>query len=325
MVAVADQGGARAAGDGALVVAARRGDRDAFGRLFEQYAPMVHGILLARVPADDVGDLVQDVFVVALQKIASLRNQNAFGAWLGMIARNRAMDYHRSTRKTTELPADLGRSDPDRAGAEQALAAIRSLPEAYRETLVLRLVESGPAALRLSLARGTLSAVVSAPPRLFVVDTPAAAAVDLGCAYELHVGDDGAGWIHVTHGAVSLEGDEGRSALVPAGFRCETQARVGPGTPFAADAPAEVRAALHAFDFADGGVPAARALLAAAGSRDGYTLLEILPRVPAPVRREIVERLLHLRPPPPGVDPAGVWNLDGDQIGAWRRDMISNR
>lgn len=146
MVAVADQGGARAAGDGALVVAARRGDRDAFGRLFEQYAPMVHGILLARVPADDVGDLVQDVFVVALQKIASLRNQNAFGAWLGMIARNRAMDYHRSTRKTTELPADLGRSDPDRAGAEQALAAIRSLPEAYRETLVLRLVEgmTGP-------------------------------------------------------------------------------------------------------------------------------------------------------------------------------------
>ena len=43
----------------------------------------------------------------------------------------------------------------------------------------------------LRLAHGRLSARVTAPPRLFVVDTPAATAIDLGCAYDLAVLTDG--------------------------------------------------------------------------------------------------------------------------------------
>src|SRR5262245_26457002 len=77
---------------GELVRAARAGDRRAFGRLFEEYASMVHGILLSRVPPVEADDLVQDVFLAALEKLSTLREAGAFGGWLAMIARNRAHD-----------------------------------------------------------------------------------------------------------------------------------------------------------------------------------------------------------------------------------------
>jgi len=133
----------------ALVARAIEGDRGAFGRLFRLYAPMVHGILLARVPAHEARDLMQDVFVTALERLDSLRQTDAFGGWLAMIARNRATDFHRREhhRRTSPLgDEDVGVRDPDRAQAEELLAHIRQLPDAYSETLVLRLVEgmTGP-------------------------------------------------------------------------------------------------------------------------------------------------------------------------------------
>lgn len=132
--------------DASLVESVRCGDREAFGQLYHLYAPMVHGILLARVPRSEVDDLVQDIFLIVLKRLNTLRNTNAFGAWLAMITRNRAMDFYRHTRETEELPADIvGRSFLD-AEAREVLSVIRQLPEAYRETLVLRLVEgmTGP-------------------------------------------------------------------------------------------------------------------------------------------------------------------------------------
>jgi RNA polymerase sigma-70 factor (ECF subfamily) len=137
---------AGAAGPDALVDAARRGDRRAFGRLFEEHAAMVHGVLLARVPAHDAEDLLQDVFLAALQRLSSLRATEAFGGWLASIARNRSVDFLRARRTTTELPDDLAQEDPAQSEAEEVLVVIRALPQAYRETLVLRLVEgmSGP-------------------------------------------------------------------------------------------------------------------------------------------------------------------------------------
>lgn len=152
--------------DAPLVEAVRSGDRDAFERLYNLYAPMVHGILLARVPFDEVGDLVQDVFLIAFKRIHTLREAAAFGGWLAMITRNRAVDFHRRKRETEELPENLARPvsvDPE---AAEALRLIRTLPDAYRETLVLRLVEgmTGPeiaertgltaASVRVNLHRG---------------------------------------------------------------------------------------------------------------------------------------------------------------------------
>jgi len=155
-----------ASNDTRLVEAVRRGDRDSFGQLYEIYGAMVHGILLARVPWDEVDDLVQDVFLVAFKRINTLREAGAFGGWLAMIARNRAVDFHRRKRETEELPENLAQRSSVDPEAAEALRLIRTLPEAYRETLVLRLVEGmtgpeiaertglTPASVRVNLHRG---------------------------------------------------------------------------------------------------------------------------------------------------------------------------
>jgi len=151
-----------------LVEAVRQGDEAAFGRLYDRFAPMVHGILLARVPPVEVDDLVQDVFLTVLRKINSLKDLEKFGGWVAMIARNRAMDFYRSRRETEELTDDMPQqsTSEDDGEAARALASIRELPEAYRETLILRLVEGmtgpeiaertglTPASVRVNLHRG---------------------------------------------------------------------------------------------------------------------------------------------------------------------------
>lgn len=132
--------------EAALVLAAKEGDRDAFGQLYKLFGPLVHGVLLARVPYAEVSDLVQDVFLVAFRKLSTLRDASSFGPWLAMIARNRATDFHRRARETEELSDEIPRAGAPVAEAREVLACIRALPEAYRETLVLRLVEgmTGP-------------------------------------------------------------------------------------------------------------------------------------------------------------------------------------
>lgn len=149
-----------------LVRAVLDGDRDCFARLYDLYAPLVHGILLARVPRVEVDDLVQDIFLHAYKKLHTLRDSAAFGPWIAMIARNRAVDFHRRSRETVEINDDLRGSEAHDSRAAEILELIRSLPEAYRETLVLRLVEgmTGPeiaertgltaASVRVNLHRG---------------------------------------------------------------------------------------------------------------------------------------------------------------------------
>jgi RNA polymerase sigma-70 factor (ECF subfamily) len=153
--------------DLALVNAARNGDRAAFGRLYERYARMVHGILLTRVPLSEVDDLVQDVFLLALPRLEDLRDIARFGPWLAAITRNRAHDYHRRSRTAIELTGHVsaeGAEGRATSGLEQAeaavvLAIIRGLSETYRETLILRLVEgmTGPEiAARTGLSPGSV-------------------------------------------------------------------------------------------------------------------------------------------------------------------------
>ncbi len=152
-----------------LVRRASRGDRAAFGDLYTRYAGMVHAILIARVPHAEAEDLVQEVFMQAMRKLALLRAPGAFRGWLGSIARNRATDYHRSAQPRAAIDevrmAERPRQDA-RQEALAALEAIRKLPEAFRETLIMRLVEgmTGPEiadrtgmthdSVRVNLSRG---------------------------------------------------------------------------------------------------------------------------------------------------------------------------
>jgi RNA polymerase sigma-70 factor, ECF subfamily len=125
----------------ATIRAVAAGDQAAFARLYGDYVRMVHAILLGRVPRRDVDDLVQDVFITAYTRIRELRDAAAFGGWLATIARNRATDYMRQTRQAMELPPELPGGDPIESETLAVLDIVRKLPDAYRETLLMRLVE----------------------------------------------------------------------------------------------------------------------------------------------------------------------------------------
>jgi len=162
---VREQVASKISEDATWVAAAQDGDRAAFGQLYERYARMVHGVLLAKVPVSDVDDLVQDVFIRALRRLSTLRETGSFGAWLAVIARNVASDYHRRCVPEEPLTDDVsdtriqrGASSGDHDGPA-ILDAVMSLPDAYRETLILRLVEgmTGPEiAARTGLTPGSV-------------------------------------------------------------------------------------------------------------------------------------------------------------------------
>lgn len=144
----------------------RSGEREAFDEMYRTFAPMVHGIVIARVPYDDVQDIVQDVFLTAYRKIDTLRENDALGAWLVTIARNKAAEFYRKSRPTEELSDEIRGKQAPHNEANEIIAAIRSMPGAYRETLVLRLVEGmngneiaertglKPESVRVNLHRG---------------------------------------------------------------------------------------------------------------------------------------------------------------------------
>lgn len=135
--------------DAALVLAARAGDAGALAALYRKYAPVVHGVLLSRMPQPDADDLTQEVFVSAMRELGVLRDPGAVGGWLIAAARNLAATRARDRARrpalalADDVPAPRTR---DGATRDDVLRAIRELPDAYAETLALRLVEglTGP-------------------------------------------------------------------------------------------------------------------------------------------------------------------------------------
>ena len=184
----------------------------------------------------------------------------------------------------------------------------------------VRLVAARATEHRLALARGRISARVTAPPRLFFVDTPSTTAVDLGCAYTMDVDDAGNGLMQVTLGWVSLERD-GRESLVPAGASCRTRAKVGPGTPFFDDAADSLKKALIEIDFEKGGSTALETVLSAARVRDTLTLWHLLWRVDGADRLRVYTRMVALVPLPDGISAAKALQLDPETLKHWREEL----
>ena len=148
-----------------VVHAARRGDRKAFAELYRRFHRAVHGVVLAKLSFGDAADVVQDVFAIALERLPQLADPAAFPGWLMSIARHRAIDVLRGKKPTDELE-DIPVPAPRSAEIAEVLAALRALPEAYQETMILRLVEGmtgpeiaaqtglSPGSVRVNLHRG---------------------------------------------------------------------------------------------------------------------------------------------------------------------------
>jgi hypothetical protein len=183
----------------------------------------------------------------------------------------------------------------------------------------VRLLETRTGHYRLALDRGTLRAVISAPPGQFIVDTPSATATDLGCVYTLHVDDDGTGLLSVTVGWVAFEFN-GRESFVPAGASCRTDAHAGPGTPRFDDADHEFQMAVERVDFDNSGVDrtaALRLILDRARVRDAVTLWHLLARVRPSERGDVFDALAARVPPPSAVTRERVLALDRGALDLW--------
>src|SRR5438445_2871696 len=184
----------------------------------------------------------------------------------------------------------------------------------------LRLVTNGPGRKRLSLERGTIHATIWAQPGQFVVDTPSAVAVDLGCVYTLHVDDSGAVLLRTTMGWVGFKLKDHES-FIPAGAVCATRPKIGPGTPYLEDASPSFRDALSKFDFVATTPPERNALLGIiltdAQEEDALTLWHLLSRVSDADRPGVYDRLAALAPPPEEVTREGILRLDQKMLDSW--------
>jgi predicted anti-sigma-YlaC factor YlaD len=184
----------------------------------------------------------------------------------------------------------------------------------------VRLGQVSATEYRLELNRGTISAEINAPPRLFIVDTPASAVVDLGCAYTVTVGDDGAGELRMTKGWSSLEW-KGRESLVPAGAMCRTRPGSGPGTPYFEDASTGLKRAVDDFDAGTDRAQALDVIIREARVRDTLTLWHLLSRVDATDRPRVYEQIAQFEPPPSGVTRDRILALDADALRRWREEL----
>lgn len=161
---------------------------------------------------------------------------------------------------------------------------------------------------QLTLNRGQLHAFIWARPGQFVVDTPSARAVDLGCEYTIHVDEAGNGELRVSFGWVAFM-HHGRESFIPAGAECITRRAQGPGIPFYEDAPEPLRRAVSTMEAGD----PSRALdtvLQTARPRDALTLWHLLTRAPESRRAQVFDRFAQLVSLPPEVSRDAVLRLD---------------
>jgi FecR protein len=182
----------------------------------------------------------------------------------------------------------------------------------------VQLLDTSAGNHRLALARGTVHALIWAPPGEFFVETPSSTAVDLGCAYTLRVDPQGNGTIDVAAGWVAFE-HRGRESFIPAGARCRTRVGAGPGTPYFPDTAEDFQASLSLVDFGERG-RRERALddvLARAGSRDAITLWHLLRRVDGNDRGRVFDRLAAFAPPPASVTRDGIVSGNRRMLDAW--------
>ena len=188
----------------------------------------------------------------------------------------------------------------------------------------LRLLSMGSGLKRIALDRGTIHTYIWAPPGQFVVDTPSAVTVDLGCAYTLQVDESGAGMVRTSLGWVGFK-QNGHESFIPAGAACATRPKVGPGTPYFEDSSAEFSAALTRFDFEDN-TPQQRAhdvaiALREARNRDALTLWHLLARVDDQQRILVYNRLRQIVPPPATVTKEGILRLDQPMLDRWWNEL----
>jgi RNA polymerase sigma-70 factor (ECF subfamily) len=166
--------------DEALARHSRQGSREAFEELVRRTAGAVHARLYLETGDVHLAeDLAQETFLTAWRSIRSLTNPQAFRPWLFSIAHSTLLDsIRRQSRKkragervSSAMMEQIPDSapDPSRAGEshsqqQQMLAALRSMPEEYRNPLMLRYLSGADyetIGRELAISNGSLRGLLS--------------------------------------------------------------------------------------------------------------------------------------------------------------------
>jgi FecR protein len=190
----------------------------------------------------------------------------------------------------------------------------------------VRVVTARPDEHRLTLARGEIRAKISAPPKLFFVDTASGTAIDLGCEYTLSDDELGLGLLQVTKGWVSFQWKGPTpgvviESLVPAGASCRTHPKIGPGIPYFDDASQRLKEALEGLGIEKSADDPLDVILAEARVRDTLTLWHLLQRVQAGDRARVYDRIAALTPVPAGVSREAALKLDPETLKLWKDEL----
>jgi RNA polymerase sigma-70 factor (ECF subfamily) len=132
-----------------LVEEAKRGDPEAFGRIFDAFHGQIYRFIASRVRRpSDAEDLTQLVFVKALESLPRYQARGVpFGGWLFRLARNTTIDHIRTRREHEELgeESDLRTDDASpetlailRTDLDAMSDALRQLTPDQREVIALR-------------------------------------------------------------------------------------------------------------------------------------------------------------------------------------------
>jgi RNA polymerase sigma-70 factor, ECF subfamily len=143
--------------DTELVEAVLRGTHERYSELVRRYKSLVTTYCYSRVSQRETAeDLAQETFVRGFQSLSHLKKPSAFSGWLLSIAHNVCIDYLRNKSRTVPLEVhsvkdsqgEIILENKSERGVmekmandemrERILAAINSLGDEYRVTLVLR-------------------------------------------------------------------------------------------------------------------------------------------------------------------------------------------
>lgn len=142
--------------DNDLVRSAQQGNADAFNKLYERYLPSVYRRVRSVIPESDVEDVTQEVFIAVMKSLKNFRFEALFGTWLRTLVNRQVADYYRGRKLSNDALVSIDAMD-DEDHADMRLSvddgtpshddlilmrqALRSLPDNYREIIVLRFVD----------------------------------------------------------------------------------------------------------------------------------------------------------------------------------------
>jgi RNA polymerase sigma-70 factor (ECF subfamily) len=141
--------------------------------LYAEVADRLRPFLARRVPAGDVEDILQDVFLRMQRGLAALRDEDRFGAWMFQVARSAAAEHGRTrARHPLVGDPDLANAEPAAGTEEDDREAVRALsacvapfvarlPSPYREAITLVELEGLTAREAAELAGISLSGMKS--------------------------------------------------------------------------------------------------------------------------------------------------------------------